>query len=796
MKYSSALRAISISASEWSDVACRLISGVPAAEEDETARLAHSELTAKLVEAPKPRDLRYCMMLGGVPTQLFGRLDHADGREVTLVRESTINGHRPPRELRARVRGELFTLAYIYSRKKRLRSLTVTAIYYDPRKDIHVRQREEVTSELLTAFFKRCRRKVAVFSRPERDRVMKRLPSMQKLRFPFDKVREGQGELVRTVYRSIARGSHLLAEAPTGTGKTVSVIYPAVRALGDGRCDKVFYLTPKTTIARAAMDCIEMLVDGGADIRAVRISAKDKVCPNGMLCRSGMGRCHYSAGDIGEAVLALYDSGKAVTDTDDIIRTARERGICPYELSLCYSEVADIIICDINYFFDPVVYLRRYFDTEGEFVLLVDEAHNIESRAREMYSAELAISSLDLAATSPLLASTARLKEELYRGADKLDDLFMPYLAEDIRTDENGVRVGAAHLSEIPSKMYTIVGDMISYAEEELSYCYADTDDGAKERIALIREVYYGLRRFSDAIERFDEGYRLLIFFRDGQITLRILCIDTGRVMATRLRRARSAIFFSATLEPASYYAQTIGLKERDFISVRSPFAPEALSVSIMDTISTRYSERERTLPAVAQVIAATLSARRGHYMVYAPSFEYAEALYSAFTAKYPTIRAVLQKRTMRDSEREKFLREFYDSVGSYLVGFCVMGGIYSEGIDLAGESLIGAIVVGIGMPSLSYEREAIAEYYGDKLDEGKQYAYVYPGMNKVFQAAGRVIRRESDRGVIVLIDDRFADPIYKKNIPKLWRGMRYTADAKALKNDLDAFWRSVDEEK
>ena len=298
------------------------------------------------------------------------------------------------------------------------------------------------------------------------------------------------------------------------------------------------------------------------------------------------------------------------------------------------------------------------------------------------------------------------------------------------------------------------------------------------------------MKKLEKAIESFDTGYRLLVFYSKGYLSIKVLCIDAAREIQKRISKGSGAVFFSATLSPLNYYKSILSTDAyADTLEVDSPFNPEQLSVSIMDRISIRYSERVRTLPAVCRVVAATLSAKRGHYMVFAPSFEYAEALYNEFKAKYPKIRSMLQGKDMSQKDKEEFLAAFSRDSGTYLVGFCVMGGIYSEGIDLAGDSLIGAVVIGIGMPSLSYEREAIAEYFEEKYEAGKQYAYIYPGMNRVFQAAGRVIRREDDKGVIVLIDDRFQDPIYKKSIPSLWEGMQYVSDAKDLKAELDKFW-------
>ena len=255
-----------------------------------------------------------------------------------------------------------------------------------------------------------------------------------------------------------------------------------------------------------------------------------------------------------------------------------------------------------------------------------------------------------------------------------------------------------------------------------------------------------------------------------------------------RIEKGHSAVFFSGTLTPIDYYKSVLG-GEGEILSVPSPFVREQMSISIMDKISTRFLQREDTLPAVLRVIAATVSAKRGHYMIFTPSFAYNEVLAAAFRAKYPKIRVLEQAKTMKSADRQAFLDAFREQKDGYLVAFCVMGGIYAEGIDLAGDSLIGAVIVGTGLPGISYEREAMAAYYDEKYEAGKQYAYIYPGFHRVLQAAGRVIRRESDRGAIVLIDDRFADPLYKKSVPQLWHGLKFVSDAKALRMLLDKFW-------
>ena len=322
-------------------------------------------------------------------------------------------------------------------------------------------------------------------------------------------------------------------------------------------------------------------------------------------------------------------------------------------------------------------------------------------------------------------------------------------------------------------------------AEETLHSQYGRK---SAEELRPLKDYYYRLKRFFGILSCFDRRYEYFVFLEAGVLSLKLFCIDPAGVIRARLEKGHSAVFFSGTLTPIDYYKSVLG-GEGEILEVPSPFVKEQMSISIMDKIGTRFLQREDTLPAVLRVIAATVSAKRGHYMIFTPSFAYNEALASAFRAKYPKIRVLEQKRSMKSEDRAAFLDAFREEGGGYLVAFCVMGGIYSEGIDLVGDSLIGAIIVGTGLPGVSYEREAMAAYYDEKYEAGKQYAYIYPGFHRVLQAAGRVIRRESDRGVIVLIDDRFADPLYKKSVPQLWHGLKFVGDAKGLRSLLDKFW-------
>ncbi len=796
MRYDADGGKILIGVPELVSVARRKISPILPYDEDEPALGETSaRRLAAYIDGEQPQTLRIGFESGGYAFELCGTANAVTENKVTVARDLLAMGKKYHREELLQTRGEGFILAYMLSTLRGYDEVELRLLRFCLDSGEVSDGVEKISLKRLDTFFRKCVDAIGEYARPEVERVTKRLPSMKALKFPYSEIREGQSEFVRGAYRTLARGGVLYASAPTGTGKTVSALYPAMRALGDSRFDKIFYLTPKATTAEAARECLELMETGGVICRSVILTAKEKCCNNGHACRISRRACKNSvSARLAEATLALYDEGLTVVDDKLLLPFAERYCVCPYELSLSYSELCDVVICDFNYLFDPRVYIKRYFTRRGDYAFLVDEAHNLPERVREMYSAELRAS--DIGATS-LEGALSELSDliPLARGAEEeFFELMLPYVREDIRERPNGDKAGAVKLSEIPSGLYGIIGRLTAGAEKELLRTYAAKDEEKDMRAAALRAYLSRLSKFSSLLERFDEAYRLFVFFEHEEIRVKIYCLDTSPVIRERLELGHGAVLFSATLSPLGYYRSILGgERSDDTLEVNSPFSPEQLSVSIMDKISTRFSEREDTLGAVSRVIAATVSARRGNYMIFSPSFAYSEALARSFSAKYPKIRVISQTKDMTRREKAEFLNEFKKEDKSYLVAFCVMGGIYSEGIDLAGDSLIGAVIVGIGMPALSYERETIAEYFEEKYEEGKQYAYIYPGMNRVFQAAGRVIRREDDRGVVVLIDDRFADPIYKKSLPKLWEGVKFIDNAKRLREVLDEFWKKVD---
>ena len=794
MRFDAENQIIKISLGEFVAISRRGISGSLSYDEDEPniSPVASARLRGIIGEMTDEM-LCYRFIDGEYTFELSARIEAIRGSEITIARSIEGSPSRAKKSEIAEIRGEGYIAAYMLAREHGYSSVDIKFIYYGEATGETLEKTETVSKKRLDDFFNKCLVAVRIFAKPEVHRVTKRLPSMKALKFPYENIREGQSEFVRQAYRTLSRGGCLYATAPTGTGKTVSAIYPALRALGDGRVEKVFYLTPKTTTAEAAKDCLQLLADKGGIIRAVILTAKEKACVENGLCRKSRKLCPRSSYNrLAEAALSLWEMGRTVVGREELDYIAYEYGVCPYELSLTYSEMCDMVICDFNYLFDPVVYIKRFFTKGGRYAFLVDEAHNLSERAREMYSAEIKLSEFFAPGESDLLGSFSATKKLCYSASAVLSDILVPYLQHELRADQRGRLVGAVTLSEIPSRMFSLFDEVLRVVDDEITLNQRASDDEAIERVSYLRNYYYKQKKFADAMARFDSAYKMFIFYDDGDITVKIYCLDTGPVIRAGLNKGHSAVLFSATLSPLPYYRSILGGdRSDDLLEVNSPFDPSQLSVTIMDRISTRYSEREDTLLAVCQTVAATVSAKRGNYMVFSPSFAYSDALCKVFRAKYPKIRVISQRPDMTAKEKAEFLDEFKKQDGSYLIAFCVMGGIYAEGVDLAGDELIGAVIVGIGMPALSYEREAIAAYYEEKYEEGKQYAYIYPGMNRVFQAAGRVIRRESDRGVIVLIDDRFDDPIYRKSLPKLWEGVKFLGSPKALREELDEFWRT-----
>ncbi len=638
-----------------------------------------------------------------------------------------------------------------------------------------------------------------------RERAVVRIASVEHAHFPFSSVRRGQDLMIRECYRDIKAGKRLFIQAPTGTGKTLSALYPAVRALGDGHCDKIFYLTAKASTAAEAYRAAASLFEAGARLRTITLTAKDPLCvneaaksdPRGISGHCNPDACPRAKDFHKRCRMALEDilDRQSGYPRSTVVELARQYEICPYELQLALSEFCDVVICDYNYVFDPAIRLRRYFekenDAENGYVFLVDEAHNLADRACQMHSAEMTASTVSVALDALCLSEDATetatsLKESLHALKKELERV-RTFCADTITKDENGIERG-----------YYLSSNPLYRVDEAVNAARADLDRwsflhrGEDLELALTG-LSVMLRRYARAIEFYDSQFLTFAEVNGEETTVRLICLDPSRLLENTLKKAKASVLFSATLTPIDYFADLLGGgKEAIKLSLPSPFDPKNVCVVAATGVSARYEDRAKNAKRIASHIAAVASARAGNYIFYFPSYDYMEQVHAIFCEKNPKVETVLQERGMSAARRDRFLDAFSGD-DRLRIGFCVLGGSFSEGVDLPGERLIGVGVVGVGLPGISNERNILKEYYDRTREAGYDYAYTFPGMNRVLQAAGRLIRREDDRGVIVLMDDRYAEPRYRTLLPEQWSHLQYATKATELANLLAVFWSETD---
>lgn len=598
--------------------------------------------------------------------------------------------------------------------------------------------------------------------------------SIKALSFPFPVYRKGQRELAVSVYRAIAGGKKLFAQAPTGTGKTISVLFPAIKALGEGKTSKIFYLTAKTITRQVAEEAFEKMRQHGLKIKTLTLTAKEKICfCEKPVCHPEI--CEYAKGHYDRVNNAILD---AIEECDDLSRNtiekyAKSHKVCPFELSLDLSLLADCIICDYNYVFDPRAHLRRFFaDNNGDYVFLIDEAHNLVDRSREMFSAQL------------WKTHFHKVKKE-YKGKSKAFDKIL----------NNINRIMIDLRKKCGEQEYFITAekqmDFISVINQYTAAC----ERMLKEDRSLgedndFLQLYFDSLGFIDIADSYDERYITFIESERNEVTVKLFCLDPSYLLGEALKRGTSAVLFSATLTPLAYFREILGGGEEDkMLLLDSPFDKRRLCVMAADKVSTKFKDREQSRSEITRLLSSFLSCKKGNYMVYFPSYKYMDDVFAEFSRTYPHITAVKQETVMSEEEREAFLSRFQDNPEKTYVAFCVLGGIFSEGIDLKGSRLIGAVIVSVGLPQLSVEQNIIRDYFNGKNGMGYEYAYLYPGMNKVLQAAGRVIRSESDTGAVLLIDERFSHKNYLGLFPRHWHPCRNIANQGSLKATLESFW-------
>lgn len=659
--------------------------------------------------------------------------------------------------------------AYMVSKDRGLSRMRIQLTYMQIDTEETRRFVEEVSSEELEQFMFDVVERYYPYAQARNEHEQRRNQSIKELSFPFPNYREGQRKLAGAVYKTINEGRKLFAKAPTGIGKTMSTLFPSVKAMGEGLLQRIFYLTARTTTRTAAEEAYSLLQAGGLQLHVITITAKEKVCFKEEV-RCSKEHCEFADGyydRINEAVLDLLRHETIMTRT--VIESyARKHRVCPFEFSLDVAYAADAVICDYNYIFDPRVNLKRLFEEQKrQTSLLVDEAHNLVDRAREMYSSVLNKSDF-----LELQREFKGVRAELHDAAKAINQYFIA-MRKQIGDRQMQVE------PELPEPLIGLLDVFIATAEKELAVAGA-----TPPTTPLLLEVYFGAQNFVRIAKLYDERYVTFMASERNEVSVKLFCLDPSHLLRQMGKGYRSHVFFSATLSPLSYFMDTLGAGEDDYsVTVASPFSKEQLDVFVQP-LSTRYQDRERSREPIARSLYELMAKRSGNYLVFFPSYAYMSSVYEAFTdlvgeqvegmlpeeEQRGQLRVLIQQTKMSEEEREHFLAEFQAGTERTLVGFAVMGGIFSEGIDLVGDRLTGVAVVGVGLPQLGPERNLIKAYMDSTGKNGYEYAYVFPGMNKVQQAGGRLIRSETDRGVLLLIDDRYLQPLYQRLLPEEWR--------------------------
>ena len=626
----------------------------------------------------------------------------------------------------------------------------------------------------------------------------KRQESIQNLEFPYP-YREGQRKLVGDVYRTIRRGKNLFLQAPTGVGKTISTIFPAVKAVGEELADRIFYLTAKTITATVAKETFGLLREQGYQAKIIQLTAKEKLCLCGntaieqeaadqdnpypdfpqIKLECNPQNCPYAKGHfdrVNDAVFELLQASDLFT-REEILAQARKHRVCPFELSLDVATWCDNILCDYNYVFDPNVYLKRFFQdsSKEKYLFLVDEAHNLVDRSREMYSATLYKE--DILAVKKIMKPH---NQAIARTLDKCNKAMLDFKRE----CENYSVCESVFV--LTFYLMRLVSQMEEFFEKPREFPDKKT----------VLDFYFELRNFVNIYDLVDENYVIYDEMQeDGRFMIKLFCVDPSKNLQKCIDKSVSTIFFSATLLPINYYKRLLSTKEDNYaIYAQSTFDETQRLLAFGRDVSTKYTRRgPAEYEKIARYIRAAIRSKKGNYMVFFPSYKMMQDVYDVFVrveresdtrngvavsdeqniaeeSLEESLTIIMQHSNMNEAEREEFLQAFEQEDGGTLVAFCVMGGIFGEGIDLKNDRLIGAVIVGTGLPQISNEREILKQYYDKQGLSGFDYAFRYPGINKVLQAAGRVIRTQEDRGIIVLLDERFLQSDYNALYPREWK--------------------------
>lgn len=667
--------------------------------------------------------------------------------------------------------------ASIYVQEKHLEQIHVQMTYCHMETEQQKQFVQTFSEKELEEWFLKLVKRYEKWARFQIEWRRARNASIKEIQFPFT-YREGQRDIAAAVYRTMLRKKKLFIQAPTGVGKTMATIFPAVKAVGEGLGQRIFYLTAKTITRTVAEQGFLLLKNQGLNFKVITLTAKEKIC----FCEKAVCNpddCPYAKGHydrVNDAVFDMLVSGVDM-DRESIEKQAQKYNVCPFEMALDISVWTDAVVCDYNYAFDPNAHLKRFFSEggRGDCLFLIDEAHNLVERGRDMYSAVLYKE--DIQEIKGLVKTD---HPKLAKGLEECNKQMLALKKE----CENYELLDS--VSHIALKLMNILSGLEEYLEESQN----------EEKREQVLGFYFQVRDFLNIHDMLDDNYVIYSEYgRDGRFKLKLFCVNPAANLETYLDKGNSAIFFSATLLPVHYYKQLLSVKTDDYAIYAPSSFPEENRLLVLGTdISTKYTMRNMAMyEKFAKYILRVVEGKKGNYMIFFPSYKFMSDVYNCFLeilGDREDIACILQSQFMGEEAREIFLETFEEERENSLAGFCVMGGIFSEGIDLAKDRLIGAIIVGTGIPQVCNDREILRQYFDDQNGRGFDYAYLYPGMNKVLQSAGRVIRTEEDKGVVILLDERFTKRQYLDIFPREWESYK-TCGLESLESHMEKFWES-----
>ncbi|MGN0026107.1 MAG: ATP-dependent DNA helicase, partial [Clostridium sp.] len=640
--------------------------------------------------------------------------------------------------------------AYIYSKQNTLNNIKVRLSYFNLETEEVKSFDREFNIEDLESFVFEIINEYKKWVLLKSELLTIRNESIKSLKFPFDNYRKGQKELAIACFNTIKEKAVLFAQAPTGIGKTISTIFPAVKSLGESRGDRIVYLTAKTITRTVAEESVKKLKDKSLKCKSITLTAKEKICfKEKSSCNPE--NCEYALNYYDKVNNVIFNILKE-EDTftrEKIEEYAKKEKLCPFELSLDLSLWCDLIICDYNYAFDPRARLKRFFEDDvGNNVLLVDEGHNLVDRSRSMFSAEIYKDKI-LKASKVIKGKAPNLFKAL--------NAINKYLIE-IRKELQEAEVNSLYKKDEYKDLYKLLRIFMKECDEYL--VKSANTEGYDE----IKDLYFEIRAFISISELYSKEYVTLVEINKNDVKIKLFCVNPSKNLSKIVQGSYSTIIFSATLTPINYYIDLLGGDDKSYrMKLPSPFKKENLKI-YGKPLNMRFKHRENNIDTVCNLIYNFKEEEMGNYMVFLPSYQYLNKIFERYKELYGDKNIICQGEVLTEEQRELFLNSF--KIDSNILAFCVIGGVFSEGIDLPGKRLIGSIIVGVGFPKISNEGDIIKDYYEEK---GFDYAYIYPGINKIMQAAGRVIRTERDKGRILLIDDRYYTLKYRSLLPREW---------------------------